>query len=475
MSARAHPAAVNGPHEVASSSPYAHGCDTNIEQQGFGERITDAEAEPTLTVDPRDERRLVAAWMQDLYRGYVAAWSTNGGTKWHTSIVPGISRCSGDPYELAADPWLSTGPEGTTYLAGISLDINDAPRPSGPPFLPFRERLQVNRSTNGGRTWSAPAVIVGGEGRLHDKPSITADPGRAGHAYVVWTEYLTPLGPPPEGISFSRTTDGGQTWSPPMHLNFPTPPGTNPQGALIDVLPDGSLLALTTVRAQNGSSQPHRVYAMRSSDQGATWTPPTLVTEFPATDGRHSTPFSDPETGKNVDAPEWAISSAVTPAGTVYVTWRHRTSPDAAEIRVTESSDGGRTWAAPITVASSGSEMFLPVVAVASDGTVGVTYYDERRDLLGKDGYTADFWFAHSHDGGATWQERHVAGPVDLRTALLRKIPVRGLFLGDYHGLVPLRGGFGSAFAAAQPAARVGGSDVFFARLRTSPSGGSGE
>jgi hypothetical protein len=264
---------------------------------------------------------------------------------------------------------------------------------------------------------------VGGEGRLHGKPSITADPGRAGHAYVVWSEYLTPLGPPPEGISFSRTTDGGETWSPPMHLNFPTPPGTNPQGALVDVLPDGSLLALTTVRAPNGSSEPHRVYTMRSSDQGATWTPPSLVTEFPATDGRHSTPFSDPETGENVDAPEWAISSAVTPAGTVYVTWRHRTSPDAAEIRVTKSSDGGRTWAAPITVASSGSEMFLPVVAVASDGTVGVTYYDERRDLLGSDGYTADFWFAHSHDGGATWQERHVAGPFDLRTALYGSSP----------------------------------------------------
>lgn len=79
-------------------------------------------------------------------------------------------------------------------------------------------------------------------------------------------------------------------------------------------------------------------------------------------------------------------------------------------------------------------------------------------------------WFAHSHDRGETWHETHVAGPVDLRSALLRKIPIRGLFLGDYHALAPIRGGFGSAVALSQPDARVGGSDVFYARLRTTPA-----
>ena len=125
---------------------------------------------------------------------------------------------------MAADPWLSTGPDGITYLA-VSLDNNDVPHPTGPPFLPFRSRLQVNRSTDRGPSWSSPAVVVEGVARLHDKPSLIADPRRPGRAYIVWTEFLTPLGPPAEGISFSRTTDGGTSWSPPLHLDFPVAPG----------------------------------------------------------------------------------------------------------------------------------------------------------------------------------------------------------------------------------------------------------
>jgi hypothetical protein len=458
---------VHRPRGISSTSPYDPGCGTDIESQGFGERIDDTETEATVTVDPRDGRRLVAGWMQDLYRGYATAWSTNAGATWTTSEVPGISRCSSDGFELAADPWLSTGPDGTTYLAGISLDLNDSPHPVGPPFLPFRSRLQVNRSTDGGRSWSPPAVVVGGEGRLHDKPALVADPRRPRHAYVVWTEFLTPLGPPAEGISFSRTTDGGRTWSAPLHLDFPMPPGTTPHGALIMVLPDGALLTVTTVRARNGTPDPHRIYAMRSLDRGLTWSPATQVTEFPATDGRHSTPWNDPETGEAIDAPEWAISAAVGPGGTVFVTWRHRIAPGSAEIRVSKSLDGGVRWSAPVVIASAGAERYLPVVAVSHDGVVGVTYYDDRRDVIGDDAYSNDLWFAQSHDSGASWRESHVAGSFDLRTALLRKIPIRGLFVGDYTGLVPLRHGFGAAFALAQPQARAGGSDVFFTRLRT--------
>src|SRR5688500_7340276 len=98
-SAAAGPAAVNRPRAISHASPYAPGCDTDIEAQGFGERLADTETEPTLAVDPRDSRNLVAGWMQDLYRGYAAAWSSDSGATWTTSIVPGISRCSGDTYE----------------------------------------------------------------------------------------------------------------------------------------------------------------------------------------------------------------------------------------------------------------------------------------------------------------------------------------------------------------------------------------
>jgi hypothetical protein len=461
----ARPAAVNGPRRISAASPYPAGCGLDMSAKGFGDDVIDAEAEPSLSVDPGDPRALVAAWMQDLYQGYATAWSKNGGSTWTTVTVPGISACTGSEYELAADPWLSPGPDGTTYLAGISLDI-----PETAPFLPFRSRLQVSRSTDGGRSWSEPAAVVAGTGRLHDKPSLVADPRISGRAYIVWTEWLTPTGPPADGIHFSRTVDGGRTWSPPARLNFPMPQGSNPLGALILVLPGGELLSLTTMRAPNGTTLPHRILAIRSADGGDTWSPATTVAEFPATDPRHSTPWDDPETGEPIAAPEWAISAAAGPDGSVYVTWRHASVTGTADIRFAKSDDGGISWNGPGTIASVGAQMFLPVIAVSGDGTVGATYYDVRRDVLGDAAYTTDLWFAHSHDGGATWQETHVGGSFDLRSALLRKIPIRGRWVGEYHGLVPLRGGFGAAFALAKPKARVGGSDIFFARLRTSPS-----
>jgi hypothetical protein len=41
-----------------------------------------------------------------------------------------------------------------------------------------------------------------------------------------------------------------------------------------------------------------------------------------------------------------------------------------------------------------------------------------------------------------------------------------GLFIGDYEGLVALPGGFATVFARAQPAARRGATDLFFARIK---------
>jgi hypothetical protein len=221
-----------------------------------------------------------------------------------------------------------------------------------------------------------------------------------------------------------------------------------------------------------GDTEAEPTRAMRSTDSGSTWSPAVPVAEFPATDGRHSTPFDDPETGERIDAPEWAISSAVAPDGTVYVAWRHASGAGTATIRFTKSPDGGLAWQAPATIADAGAETYLPILAVSGDGTVGATYYDVRRDVPGDAAYTSDLWFARSFDGGANWEESHLGGRFDLRTALLRKIPVRGKFLGDYHALVPLPGGFGVAFALADPKARAGASDVFFGRIfTTAPPG----
>lgn len=457
----AHPR-PDAPVRVSDASPYEAGC-LDVEGAGLGRGFTDAEAEVSLAVHPARPGHLVAAWMQDLYSGYVTATSRDGGRTWGVAVVPGISRCSGGEPELAADPSLGIGPDGTVYLTGFSLDL---PHESVP--TPIRSRLQVSTSGDGGDSWSQPVVLIDDEVTLHDKPSLTADPLRAGVAHVVWTQESTAFGPLSTGISFVTTRDGGRTWSAPRTVLSPQPPTSIPHGSELLVLSDGSLLVLATMLPgllpHTGRWLPHTVQAVRSADGGTTWSQPVTVAEFEAGDASFNS-GSDPDDGQPVQAPSAFTGADVAPDGTVHVVWRHAVGERSAEIRTSRTSDGGRTWSAARTVTSVGAQVFLPHLAVADDGTVGVSYHDVRRDAPGDDAFTADVWLARSGDGGDTWIEEHLVGPMDLREAPLRDVPAQGRFLGDYHGLVGTDRGFAAALALPAPLAQVGATDVFFVRV----------
>lgn len=450
---------------VSGASPYEPAC-FDVEAGGLGRGFQDAETEVTLAVDPRRPSRLIAGWMQDLYAGYATAASADGGATWSApTVVPGVSTCSGGDAELGADPWLSIGADGTAYLSGFSLDLPDPAVPA-----PVRSRLQVNTSRDGGRSWSSPRVIADDLVTLHDKPAVTADPHRAGRAYLVWTQESTAFGPLSTGISFVRTSDAGVTWSTPRTVLSPNPPTLIPHGSELLILPDDTLVVLATLLPglvpETGRWLPHTVQAVRSTDGGATWSTPLTVAEFSTGDGSfHS--GSDPASGDRLQAPSSFIGADVAPDGTLYVVWRHALSDKLSEVRLSRSTDRGVSWTPPRAVATPRSLTFLPHVAVAGDGTVGVTYHDVR-GRAPDDAFIADVWLSRSQDGGRTWTEERLAGPLDLRTAPMRDVPSQGRFLGDYHGLVGLPGGFVAALALPAPLARIGATDVFAVRRPSS-------
>jgi hypothetical protein len=196
---------------------------------------------------------------------------------------------------------------------------------------------------------------------------------------------------------------------------------------------------------------------MRSTDRGATWSQPIEV----APD--RSVGTSDPDTGQRIRTgcflPLIAVDRNPESAGygNLYVTWcdsfgSAKTNGKVHSTMVfTQSTDGGLTWSPLARIDKSGdAAAFVPSLAVASDGTVGVTYYDFRNNTPAP-GLPTDQWFVHCHPSpassctdSANWAENHVHGPFDLEKAAT----AGGFFLGDYEGMASFGTNFGAFFAA---------------------------
>ena len=391
----------------------------------------------------------------------MAAVSHDGGASFHTVFVAGLSLCTGGSDQRVSDPWLSWGPDGTLYLA--SLTFSEMPQNTavaGPTVLVSQTSLDA------GEHWSAPVAVQPFDTTYNDRESIAVDPTRPGHAYYVFVKRYGTQGE--SGIEqFARTSNGGKTWSAPQPIYVP-PPGMLTDPTLVTVLPNGTLvntLIVANLTPFLPSQVPRvnwQIVAQHSLDGGTTWTgATTIATIFPAAP-------VDPQTGKVVRAYP-VISSAVAPDGAVYVAWNEiPTATGPSSIRFARSVDGGATWSAPEIVKQSPGQAFLPSIAVANDGTVGVSYDDTRNDTSTgtTDDFATDVWLSTSHDRGSTWTERHLAGSFNMASAPESdSAGVQGLFVGDYQGLVALPGSFGAVFAQGRPAAVHGPTDLFFTKL----------
>jgi hypothetical protein len=406
-----------------------------------------AEVEPFVAVNPTNPRNLIGVFQQDRWsnggaHGLLTAYSNDGGTTWTTSY-PHFSNCAGGTpanggdYARSSDPWVSFGPDGRGYQVSLSFAADNSV-----------SAILGSTSTNGGATWSEPATIVrtvsSASTSINDKESLTADPYIAGTAYVVWDRAEFPSDSASlSGLQhsfayrgtpyFSKTTDGGVTWSRPQAMssqNIVT------IGNQIVVQPDGTLIDVFLYSKGSGFNASGQTLEgiMRSTDGGAHWSPPIQVADNQIVgdvDPNNGVPL---RTGADVGGgiPDIAVDAR---NGKLYVVFEDsRFSGTHNDIAMSSSSDGGKTWTAPAKVNQTPTSVlaFTPSVDVLPDGTVGVAYYDIRNDPGLPATLLTDYFIAVTHDGGSSWTEARIT-PSSFDDTFAPN--ARGYFLGDYQEL----------------------------------------
>jgi BNR repeat-like domain len=401
--AAAPPALANVPLTQVSADPY-----TNSTSQHATEVEPDTFANGTTVVGAFQVGRFFNGGATNI--GF--ARSGDGGAHWDApGFLSGMTFSSGaasSPFERVSDASVAYDAAHSTWLI------------SSIPLLPSTSvpTVFVNRSTDDGRTWSAPVQIpppVSHNVDL-DKNWTVCDNGASspfrGHCY---TE-LDNFGEGDREL-MSTSTDGGVTWSVPIE----TAGHDKGLGGQPLVQPNGTVIV--PFESLDG-----KIAAFISRNGGASWTRAVTISaiRFHGVEGDlRTSPLPTAEIAGD---------------GTVYVAWedcRFRAKCSANDIVFSKSSDGVN-WSdvlrIPIDAVTSGADHFIPGLGVdpATSGAgthLALTYYFYP-DATCAGGCRLDVGYISSPDGGAHWGDAtQLAGPMALNQIAQTS---QGPMTGDY-------------------------------------------
>jgi len=251
----------------------------------------------------------------------------------------------------------------------------------------------------------------------------------------------------------SKTTDFGRTWSTPrVIVGQASQDQTIGNQIVVDPL-TGALYDFFNLIQNASNSGGHRgfnVAFVKSTDGGVTWSRPSVVAAMQTvgvSDPNNLNPYlnAPPAPSRTGDIiPEPAINPNT---GQLYVVWQdarwNRFAND--EVAISTSSDGGTTWSAPTSVnAPTGQPAYDPSIYVNRLGVVGVSYFQWSPTATVSGNEPANLFLGHSTSPGssAAAPTFDTLGAVDGPLNNLAAPVARGYFLGDYQGLVANASGF---------------------------------
>jgi len=369
--------------------------------------------EPAIAINAKDPQQVVAVFQDNAH----AAYSTDAGRHWQ--LANGVESTK---YRVSGDVSVAFDAKGHAIICYMAFDKLGTYNYWG--HNSSRNGLYIRRSLDGGKTWEANDIAIiehsNDEQKIpwEDKPYIVADNSsgpHSGNLYVGWTRWTLE----DSEILFSRSTDGGLTWSKPIeidkHRGLPRDDNgavegfdgvVAPDGTLYVVWNDGDHLVLTTSRDGGQSfDEPRNIIQ-------------TAPIMFKVQDVARANGF-----------PQIAFAPSGK-SGKLYVTWSDYRNGDV-DVFCATSDGGGRSWSSAVRVNDdtphNGADQFFQWLAVdPATGHAYVLFYDRRNSQNNRE---QSVTLARSTDGGRTFKNYAWTNETFVEN--------EG-FLGDYTGVAAL-------------------------------------
>jgi hypothetical protein len=364
--------------------------------------------------------------------------TTNGGANWAQQI---LNAFPATPYVTDGDPALAWGPKptggGFSFASGARLYA--ATLLGSPVFGPAQEQIGLFFSDNNGTSWTGPIVISTRDNpvNFNDKIAIATDTNSLspnfGSLYVSWTLFT---GNPtlnfgeapvfsPEPIVFARSTDGGNTFSKPVHLTDAANNGFvgGRQGSTPEVAPNGDVYVFWDGAIDRQSA----VMGARSTDGGR-----TFAKQFPVSlKSDNPSPLPGASFRDN-SFPNADIGSD----GKLYVVWTDYTSGHGV-VKLATSMTNGASWSTSTAASVANRSGFYPAIAVnGSNVLIGFNAIDDKPvgTAPGAGVVFYDAYYVLSSNGGTSFGAPVKISATHSDPDAASTNGLTGQFLGDYNG-----------------------------------------
>lgn len=380
-------------------------------------------SESDIRVNYADAARIVSASNNITGSWQGMYYSTDGGTTWGQTLLPGNGSDS-----FHSDPTVDWSSDGTVaWSTTMGIESGGA------------MRIKAYRSTTNGASWTFDGTISGSDTNT-DKQMAWMDHSASSsyrdQIYAIWHNGTT-------GRVNRRTSAGWQT---PLSITSSETTGT-PIGADIKTNSYGDVFAMWPDTGSRG------LYVRKSTNGGASYaTAVKLRTTYdsydigvPSMNSRRAliyvTTGAYRTASKNLVYATWTDLSGETGCTTASNEPGSSVSSSCkTRIWFARSTDGGTTWSSAIMInhqATKNDQFNQWMVVDEATGALAIIYYDSVNDPAR---LKTDVWYQRSWDDGLTWST-----PVKVTSAMTDETSSgsdSGNQYGDYNGLSGYNGFF---------------------------------